>query len=189
MLTEAKSTNHFFEVNTMTTKKMFKIGLLICLTTLAILAFVTYRPTFLGGDTRFEPVLSGSMEPTYHVGSLIYVKAVDPADIEIGDPVTFKISENTMVTHRVVAIDEQNNTFETKGDANNTSDGNAVTYDNVVGEPIFSIPGLGYLAAYASSTTGRIIVITLIIAMLILAFLPDMIGPSEKDDPENQMKK
>ena len=26
-------------------------------------------------------VLSGSMEPTYHTGSLLYVKSVDPADI------------------------------------------------------------------------------------------------------------
>lgn len=31
-------------------------------------------------------VLSGSMEPTYHVGSLIYVKDVDPSEIRVGDP-------------------------------------------------------------------------------------------------------
>ena len=29
-------------------------------------------------------VLSGSMEPTYHTGSLIYVKKVDPYTIESG---------------------------------------------------------------------------------------------------------
>ncbi len=48
-------------------------------------------------------VLSGSMEPTYHVGSLIYVKDTDPADIEIGDPITFVVNEDLLVaTHRVV---------------------------------------------------------------------------------------
>ena len=34
-------------------------------------------------------VLSGSMEPTYHVGSLIYVKDVDPFELEAGDVITF----------------------------------------------------------------------------------------------------
>jgi len=171
-------------------KKIYTIASNIILGIVAVIALLLLVP-YIFGITPLA-VLSGSMEPTYHVGSLIYVKAVDPADIEIGDPMTFKISENTMVTHRVVAIDEQNNTFETKGDANNTSDGNAVTYDNVVGEPFFSIPGLGYLAAYASSTTGRIIVITLIIAMLILAFLPERIshsGQKDKKDCEDNVKK
>lgn len=33
-------------------------------------------------------VLSGSMEPTYHTGSLIYVKKVDPLTIKEGQPIT-----------------------------------------------------------------------------------------------------
>ena len=49
-------------------------------------------------------VLSGSMEPTYHVGSLIYVKKIDPADIEPGTPITFMLSEDTIATHRVVEV-------------------------------------------------------------------------------------
>ena len=56
-------------------------------------------------------VLSGSMEPTYHVGSLIYVEDVEPADIEIGMPITFVVNEDLLVaTHRVVDIA----VFETK---------------------------------------------------------------------------
>ena len=38
-------------------------------------------------------VLSGSMEPTYHTGSLIYVKKVDPYTIEPGQPITFMLDE------------------------------------------------------------------------------------------------
>lgn len=57
------------------------------------------------GLTPFA-VLSGSMEPTYHVGSLIYVKDADPADIEVGDPITFVVNEDLLVaTHRVVGIE------------------------------------------------------------------------------------
>ena len=59
----------------------------------------------------FSPytVLSGSMEPTYSVGDLIYVKTVDPDSIKVGDPITFVANEKLVVaTHRVVAVDGQN---------------------------------------------------------------------------------
>lgn len=50
-------------------------------------------------------VLSGSMEPTYHVGSLIYVKDVAPEDISVGTPITFVVNEDLLIaTHRVVDI-------------------------------------------------------------------------------------
>lgn len=57
-------------------------------------------------------VLSGSMEPTYHTGSLIYVKKTDPQDIKVGDPITFVLDENlTVATHRVIKIDDPNQHF------------------------------------------------------------------------------
>lgn len=42
-------------------------------------------------------VLSGSMEPTYRVGSLIYVKKVDPAEVQVGDPITFVVNDDLLV--------------------------------------------------------------------------------------------
>ena len=76
-------------------------------------------------------VLSGSMEPTYHTGSLIYVKKVDPYTIRDGQVITFMLDENTIATHRVVGVvpDEEDSTvvrFRTKGDANETEDGGLV---------------------------------------------------------------
>jgi signal peptidase len=49
-------------------------------------------------------VLSGSMEPVYHVGSLIYVKDTDYRELEVGDDITFMLNETTIVTHRIVEI-------------------------------------------------------------------------------------
>ena len=86
-------------------------------------------------------VLSGSMEPTYHTGALIYVKKVNPYTITEGQPITFMLDENTIATHRVVGIvpDEEDPTvirFRTKGDANDAEDGSLVHYKNVIGTPI-----------------------------------------------------
>lgn len=56
-------------------------------------------------------VLSGSMEPTYHVGSLIYVKDIAPEEITVGMPISFVVNEDLLVaTHRVVKVEK----FETK---------------------------------------------------------------------------
>lgn len=125
-------------------------------------------------------VLSGSMEPTYHVGSLVYVKeGISKDDIEVNDPITFKISEDTVVTHRVVEIDAEGN-YITKGDANEANDGGNVNFSNVVGMPIFTIPYLGFLATYATSQTGLIILVTAILVILLLTFLPDLLGMDDE---------
>lgn len=80
--------------------------LLVVLMLLLAVALVGVRVV---GLTPFT-VLSGSMEPTYHVGSLIYVKKTAPADIKVGDPITFVVNDDLLVaTHRVVDIEK----FET----------------------------------------------------------------------------
>ena len=94
---------------------------------------------------RVYTVLSGSMEPNYHTGSLIYVKEVDYTQLQSGDVITFMAGEDTVVTHRIVGIvpDEEDAAvlrFRTKGDANSAEDGALVHYRNVIGSPVFSIP-------------------------------------------------
>ena len=70
-----------------------------------VLLAVTLAGVRVLGLTPYA-VLSGSMEPTYHVGSLIYVKKTDPADVQVGDPITFVVNEDLMVaTHRVVDVE------------------------------------------------------------------------------------
>lgn len=134
-------------------------------------------------------VLSGSMEPTYHVGSLIYVKKVDPYTIDAGQPITFMLDEDTIATHRVVGIvpDEEDPTvirFRTKGDANDAEDGSLVHYKNVVGTPIFSIPRLGYVANYIQHPPGMYIAISGCAILVMLTFLPDLFSSEEKKEAE-----
>lgn len=167
-------------------KKAYHIFTSILLVILILAAAVLFLPKFVGMTPL--AVLSGSMEPTYHVGSLIYVKDADPEEVQVGEPITFKISDDTMVTHRVVAIDTDARTFQTKGDANDNVDGGAVAYENLVGKPVFTIPYMGYLAVYANTTTGMIITVTIILVILILTFLPDFLMKGGDEEEKDEKK-
>ena len=138
-------------------------------------------------------VLSGSMEPTYHTGSLIYVKKVDPYTIQSGQVITFMLDEDTIATHRVVAVvpDEEDASvirFRTKGDANESEDGGLVHYKNVIGTPVFTIPYLGYVASYIQHPPGMYVAIAAGAVLLMLTFLPDIFAPEEKSETESEEK-
>ena len=154
-------------------KKIWNVisSILVALVVLLALLLVGARVVGLQVFT----VLSGSMEPTYHTGSLIYVKKVDPYTIKEGQPITFMLDENTVATHRVVGIvpDEEDPTvirFRTKGDANEAEDGSLVHYKNVIGTPIFSIPYLGYVADYIQHPPGMYIAISAGAVLLLLEY-------------------
>ena len=130
-------------------------------------------------------VISGSMEPTYSVGDLLYVKTVDPDSVKVGDPITFVLNEDLVVaTHRVVDIDSENRRFTTKGDANESEDANPVHFNNLIGVPVFSIPLLGYVSAYIQNPPGMYIAIGLGVALLAAVFLPDLLTKKEKKEAQ-----
>ncbi len=142
-----------------------------------IMAFTLYAPHIIGIQT-FK-VLSGSMQPSYPVGSLVYVKKTTPDNINIGDVITFYINENSLVTHRVVSKDIDKKIFETKGDANEVKDGGVVSYDNVVGRAIFCVPYLGYVSSYFNTTQGSYLLVVFIAVLFIATFLPDILRKSK----------
>lgn len=128
-------------------------------------------------------VISGSMEPTYSVGDLLYVKTVDPDSVKVGDPITFVLNEDLVVaTHRVVKIDSENREFTTKGDANETEDAAPVHFNNLVGVPVFSIPLLGYVSAYIQSPPGMYVAIAIGVILLAAVFLPDILAKKAKKE-------
>ena len=159
-----------------------------------ILAFIVAFAILLVGvrlvGLRPLVVLSGSMEPTYHVGSMVYVKSVDPESIEVGDPITFLINEDLdMATHRVIEIDAENQHFYTKGDANDAADGAPVHFNNLVGKPLFSIPKLGYISDWVTNPPGMYLVGAGLLIYLILMFVPDVLKKAEEADRRAEEKK
>ena len=159
-------------------------GVLVGIVVLLAIALVGVR---LIGLQPFV-VLSGSMRPTYEVGSLIYVKSVDYKELKVGDPITFMISQDTVVTHRIIEVlvdEEDPNTIRyfTQGDANEQPDGTSVHYKNIIGKPVFSIPYLGYVSNYIQNPPGMYVAISAGAVLLMLVFLPDLFSeekPSKK---------
>ena len=173
-------------------KKLWN-GLTTVLVALVVVLALLLVGVRLVGLTPYV-VLSGSMEPTYHTGSLIYVKKADPFTIEAGTPITFMMDEDTIATHRVVEVvpDETDSTvvrFRTKGDANDAPDGSLVHYKNVIGTPVFSIPYLGYVSDYITNPPGMYIGFTVLGIIILMLFAPDLLRAADKADKKAEEQK
>ncbi len=135
-------------------------------------------------------ILSPSMEPEYKTGAIIYVKSVDPKKLEVGDVITFLVSSDTTVTHRIVAIEEKNDVlyFNTKGDANKTADNGKVHMNNIMGKPIFKIPYLGYAASFITTQPGMYLGLAIGIILTIIVFMIDYITGEEPNKNKKRRK-
>ena len=82
----------------------------IIVTVLALLLVVFVLPRAAG----YKPyvVVSASMQQSFPVGSLIYVRDAVPEEIAVGDPITFA-SGSLVITHRVIDIDSEQRIFTT----------------------------------------------------------------------------
>ena len=83
----------------------------------------------------FRPVrvISNSMNPTLYKGDVIIIYKPKQQEFKVGDILTFT-SGSTNVTHRIIEITEDGN-FITQGDANDSPDGNEITYNKTSGKP------------------------------------------------------
>lgn len=136
-------------------------------------------------------VLSGSMEPSYPVGSLVYVKQVDPAELKIRDVITYSINRNTIVTHRIVEIvpDENNPTmmrYRTKGDANENADTGLVSAGSIIGKVAFCIPHLGNVASYIQNPPGLYVAIGFGILLIVVVIMTDSATSTGKEEQKSK---
>lgn len=160
------------------------------ITSTAIVIIVVLCAVFLMGSRllgyKCYTVISGSMQPKYMVGDLIYVKSVDPNTVKVGDDITFVLNEDLVVaTHRVVRVDAENQRFYTKGIANDVEDSEPVHFNNLIGVPQFSIAKLGYVSNFVQNPPGMYIAIAVGVLLLIAVFVPDMLNKKKREqDPE-----
>lgn len=139
--------------------KIIKILEYLAYIVVIIFALLAISSKFSIGGFKLLVVRSGSMEPTIKTGSIVIGKNFN--EYNIGDIVTFKNIDKPKetTTHRLVNKQFQGSTylFTTKGDANDSADGEQVTQDRIVGKAMFSIPYFGYAVAFARTLPGLII--------------------------------
>ena len=129
---------------------------------------------FLAG---YQPtvILSGSMEPAIMTGDIVYIQKVKSfEELKTGDVIAFQRQmDATPITHRIVEIDENQQTLRTKGDSNDSEDGSTLSFSQVKGKVAgFRIPKAGYAVQFIKNP--------LVIGMIILCILINYIWGSSK---------
>lgn len=171
-----------------TVKKIWNVASTVLVAIVVIFAILLVGVRLFG--IQVYSVISGSMEPEYPVGSLIYVKEVDPSEVKKGEVITYVLPNDMPSTHRVIDIDTANQHFYTKGDANDYADGSPVHFKNLIGKPVFQIPILGYVAYYIQHPPGTYVAIAVGAILMILVFLPDLFkNDGKKTAPETEAAK
>ena len=141
---------------------LISLGVLLPAAILAVAGFV------LGWT--FQPIETRSMEPRYPAGSLAVVTPIDPADVEPGMTIVFEdpMNRERLVAHRVVRqLPGDSLAWETKGDANATSDPLPVHATAVRGRLAWSIPGVGSVVTALRGPQAVLLLVILPLAILV----------------------
>ena len=146
----------------------FLTGAFIIIATVVILSVVVTP-----GGFRLSSVVSGSMEPSIKVGSVILTIPSD--NYEVGDVISFesvsKSSTKYTTTHRIhEKIDgDDEQLFVTKGDLNEDIDAQLVSENEINGKLFISIPFLGYLVSFTRTKLGLLVMIIIPAFLLVLS--------------------
>lgn len=160
----------------------------------------------------FMAVATGSMEPTLPVGTLIVVQGyADPSTIYAapkpnGDIVVFWHWDSYRglehwVHRSIDKVTVGGKTYLiTQGDANSGSDGHrnitephavlpGLPEEYVVGKVVTNVPVIGQVALFLQTPSGRIIIVALVVALLIVEFIPFSKWKKKEQVPEREQVK
>lgn len=137
------------------------LSVAVLLALLALAAAVIAVPAATGSKPL--TVLTSSMEPTLPPGTLLVVRPVDPADIRIGDVVTYQLhsGDPTVVTHRIIAVSKTAGgeySFAFQGDNNSQPDPDQVREVQIQGRLWYSVPYIGWVSTWVNGEARSYIV-------------------------------
>lgn len=162
----------------------------IVIAVLAVSAGSSAAPRAFGSYSAFV-VLTGSMDKVIPQGSLVVTKHVDPNELEIGDDITYMVSEKTTVTHRIVEIQEEYldtgaRAFRTQGVMNKEPDRNLVAAVNVVGKVIYHNHILGVIVSFGQDNWPLVIffIVVMLVFIKVLELILRQQIPAEAEDEE-----
>ena len=108
---------------------------------------------------RMFTVISGSMEPRYNIGDVLFAKEVEPESIKVGDTISYLGTQNSfrdkVVTHEVTKIEKTDGKyyFHTKGLTNLVEDP-IVSEDQLYGKVIYKSVIISLVYKIVSTNIG-----------------------------------
>lgn len=146
------------------------LGVGLALAAVVVLAFL---PFYMGTKTYPLAIVNGnSMYPTLQNGDIVLFRAPNQQMIANGTIIVFVQSDTgiamldsltkPVVIHRIIGSFVQADGtvyYNTKGDNNNVNDPSAVAADHVIGIPFITIPKVGFLFLFISSSQGLVAII------------------------------
>jgi len=110
----------------------------------------------LGVFPPYRVINSGSMIPTYYEGDVIFIKKVDPSQLQVEDILVFRSKGGGIpIVHRIIDVVEEDGVFyfATKGDNNAFQDTyyhplKGVPESEIIGVPVLKIPKIGLISIY-----------------------------------------
>ena len=126
-------------------------------------------PSFAGYSIL--SVATGSMENTIMEGDLILIK--NTGDYKIGDIITFAHKDEVIpTTHRIINWAESGDgDYVTRGDANNTEDRKNVAKEDVFGEVVLVMHGLGLFVGWLTEGGGYIYLLAIVLILALGMYL------------------
>ncbi len=142
-----------------------------------VLTFVAVWPASLGGKSSLVVVRGKSMEPTYHLGDLLYARTED--HYGVGDVVVYRVPEGqpgagVLVVHRLTGINDDG-TLVIQGDNKDAPDDLKLTTADLVATPVWNL---------GSAPTRLLTVVPFLLAALIGMIVTYMLWPADTDEVE-----
>lgn len=152
-------------------------------------------PVSFAGYTA-QIVLTSSMEEVIPKGSLVISEQVDPSTLQIGDDITYLVSQTTTITHRIIGITERyedtgQRGFQTQGVMNDAPDKELVPAGNVIGKVVFHSMALGQAANFVSNN-WPILIFLLVLLIVFIKVMQRILrkDPEGADEtPQKQRKR
>ena len=162
------------------TARILNIIGIVVMVLLIVLCIPFTIPKLFG--LRLYGVETGSMEPAYPVGSVVYVADANPEDVRVGDVITYMLGTDTttVMTHRVTAVNEAEQTFITKGDANEIEDAEPVAFHRLIGKPVFCIPRIAPVSEFMNSKAGMVVIAALFLLVIVFWTAADKMKKKEE---------
>lgn len=168
-------------------KKVMEIIAIILIYNIILIAISSENKISLINILGYKSFIikTNSMEPTIDINDVIITKNVQEEEIKVQDIITF-IKDNEVITHRITKIETENNIkkYTTKGDNNNVEDSFKITYDNIEGKHILTIPNLGIIVKVLENQ-----IIFLIVLLIVLIYMFFRIQNQEKKEIRREKKK